>query len=75
VSSLLVLVVTSLLVLVVLLDPFRGRGTEIFHRDPTSQQSEHAPRSETEIKNGGSINDGALERLRCGIINTLKLKL
>jgi len=34
-----------------------------------TQQSGHAPRSGSEVKNGrNSIKDGAPERLRCGTI-------
>jgi len=34
-----------------------------------TQKSGHAPRSGTEVKNGSSAKDGALERLGCGTIH------
>jgi len=54
--------------LVVLHDPFRGMGAWK-NSSAETQQSGHAPKSGPEIKNGrSSAKDGALERLRCGII-------
>jgi len=55
-------VIRSVLVVMVLPDPFRGMGTE-------TQRSGHAPRPGSEAKSGrSSAKDGATEMLRCGTI-------
>jgi len=51
---------------VVLSDLFRGMGA--WRNSTETQQSDHAPRSGPEVKNGKSTKDGVLERLRCGTV-------
>jgi len=58
---------SSLVVVVVLPDPFRGMGT--WKNSTETQQSGHAPTSEPEVKNGrNSPKDGAPQRRRFGAI-------
>jgi len=48
-------------------DPFRGMGA--WRNYTETQQSGHALRTGSEVKNGrSSAKDGALERLSCGTI-------
>jgi len=54
--------VTTLNIVVVLPDPFRGMG--VWRNSTGTQQSGHAPRSEPEVKNGRSgAEDGEPEKL------------
>jgi len=54
-------------VVVVLPNPFRGMGA--WRNSTETQQSDHAPRSGPEVKNGRSCaKDGAPERIGCGTI-------
>jgi len=54
-------------VVVVLPDPFRGM--EARRNSTETQQSDHAPRSGSEVENGrSSAEDGAPERLGCGTV-------
>jgi len=56
-----------LVVVVELPDLFRGIGA--WRNSMETQQSAHAPRSGTEVKNGrSSAKDGAPERLSCETI-------
>jgi len=55
---------------VVLSDPFLGM--EAWRNFTETQQSDHAPRSGPEVKNGSSAKDGAW-RLRCGKIQEVSL--